>query len=509
MTLPHKSRSLTLLESGSLKLRGALARLCVLGLTALLFLSCGGKGGSADSVSSDAASLIVSGGDMTEGVAPVTSLSSAKFYAVWVGSYLDVGPAQRAVSSFQKQGFTSFSVKKTLEERSKLITSRKVGDFFLVLVGLFAEKDDANNLGKRLQAQGLVGNWQLVPSDKPSELDNFQQQTQPLVQQSESVTTFAQEKAGAPLSPKSPVVTGEGFRKMVYGRFIGSYRDPLEAKQQARRLTSAGWPAAVEETREGGGMWYRVYLAESKDPVDFKTTPAKLDEARGSAMRQPGMVLLIDGSGLKGVWGTVKPLEDRTDASACAGYSQAGRMLTSIERLVSYIPDNGALMMVKPLAYKPPSNIVEKVTRPVKNWWTEDDSSLAEVKAPYGPAIYNRPEVLKSIKSLKVDVKPAPLAPELQTLELAAIPGKKTVILFSDFRAEDTNSRATSALGGLKGQYGGSLDFIVVYGDTDDVGYKLAGDLAQTGGGGEAWSGCQLLADNAYFERFIKRVFRR
>jgi hypothetical protein len=306
------------------------------------------------------------------------------------------------------------------------------------------------------------------------------------------------------------VVTGQGFRKLVHGRYIGSYRDFQEAKTEARRLTSSGWPASVQETREGGGMWYRVFLAESKDPVDLKAQPRELEKARAQAMRQPGLVLLLDTSGLKGVWGAVQPKPDRTDASSCAGYSQAGRMLTSVERLISYIPDSGMLVMMTTLSYNEPSGIVEKVTRPVKNWWSGDDSSLASAKAAYGPAVYSRPDLLKSVRSLKADRRPAPLAPELSRLgSLAAIPGRKTAVLFSDFRAEDKDSNAQSALSSLKGQYGGDLDFIVVYGDADDEGWRLAGSLAKTGGSGEAWSACRLLADNAYFERFVKRVFRR
>jgi hypothetical protein len=257
-------------------------------------------------------------------------------------------------------------------------------------------------------------------------------------------------------------------------------------------------------------MWYRVYLAESKDPVDLKAQPEELERAKASAMRQPGMALLIDSSGLKGVWGTVKPNDKRTDASACQGYSQAGRALTEIERLVSYIPDNGMLFLVKPLSYNRPSGVVEKVTRPVKNWWTGDDSSLAATKPVFGPAVYNRPEVLKGVRRIQIDPRPAPLAPELQTMgDLQAIPGKKTVVLFSDFRSADKDSAAQAALGSLKGQYGGDLDLIVVYGDSDDQGWRLAESLAQAGGGGEAWNGCQLLADNRYFERFVKRVFKR
>jgi hypothetical protein len=452
---------------------------------------------------------VVDGGEMKDGVAPVGEMVRADFYAVWVGSYLDKAPADRAVAVFQKEGYTAFTVRKTLEER-RFLASAKIGDFHLVLVGLFGRKEDAEVLGRRLVAQGLVTKWQVLPSDDPGELHSVETQTAPLLERSESVVSFAQEKAGKPLPPDSPAVTGAGFQKAVYGRYVGSFRDPLAAKKEASRLSAAGWPAAVEESKDGGGLWYRVYLAESKDPVDFRTPPAKLEEARTRAMSQPGMVLLLDTSGLRGVWGAVRPDERRLDASACAGYSQAGRMLTGVERLVGYIPDNGMLVMVRPLGFKEADGILDRVSRPIKNWWKGDDSSYADTRPGYGPAVYNRPEVLKSVRSLKADPRPAPLAPELLNLgDLKAVSGRKTVVLFSDFRAEDKNSRAQAALSSLKSQYGGNLDFIVVYGDSDDQGYRLAQALAGSGGGGEAWNACRLLADNGYFANFVKRVFRR
>ncbi|MDR2340691.1 MAG: SPOR domain-containing protein [Deltaproteobacteria bacterium] len=496
-------------------LAAILAAAALAAAACLALPSCGGKptveerAAGADP-NAPPASLMVQGTQMREGVAPLDQKGSGDFNTAWVASYLDEAPAKRAVEAFQGQGLTAFSVRKTLGERT-MLSFRPVGDFHLVMVGLFADQRDASDLGKRLVAKGLVSQWQVTPSDDPGELAGFRRQIEPVEERSARVTSSAQERAGRPLSPQSPVVTGEGFRRVVHGRFVRSYRDPLAAKQEARRLTASGWPASVQSAREGGGMWYRVYLVESKgDPMDLKPNPRELEQAQASARRQAGFVLLLDTSGLKGTWGTVGPDPSRKDASSCAGYSQAGRMLTSVERLVGYIPDAGQLMVVKTLTYNEPSSILERVTRPVRNWWEKDDSSLADVKPAYGPSIYDRTSVLRAIRAAKVDTKPAPLAPELQNFnQLGSIPGKKTVVLFSDFRDSSGAEKAQGALGSIKGQYGGDLDFIVVYGDTDDKGYKLAQSLARSGGGGDAYDGCRLLADNAYFEGFVKRVFRR
>jgi hypothetical protein len=146
----------------------------------------------------------------------------------------------------------------------------------------------------------------------------------------------------------------------------------------------------------------------------------------------------------------------------------------------------------------------------VKTWWSGDKSEYSRSDTVYGPAVYSRPEVLKSIRNLKVDVRAAPMGPGLSSFrELDSIPGKKTVVLFSDFRSSDKPEDAEGALGSLKARYGSDLDFLVVYGDTDGPGLSLANRLARAGGNTDAWNGCLLIADNSYFERFVKRVFQR
>jgi hypothetical protein len=184
--------------------------------------------------------------------------------------------------------------------------------------------------------------------------------------------------------------------------------------------------------------------------------------------------------------------------------------MTNLERLVGYVPETSLLVVVKPVSYVPPSGIVEMVTRPVKNWWSEDDSSLVNAKSVYGPAIYNRSEVLGRINALAIQAKGAPLGPAFDSLtELEAIPGKKNVAFYSEFSYPAGQSEALAALGRLKGRYGSSLNFQVIYGDTDDQGWRMAESLAKAAGAKEAWNGCRLLADNDYFERYVKTVFRR
>jgi hypothetical protein len=442
-------------------------------------------------------------------VAPADSGILTDYFTVWVGSFLDQAPAQKSVSAFQKMGLASFTVKKMLVEKS-LLGGKPIGEYHLVMIGLFGVRRDAEDLGKLLQAQGLISNWQVVPSDNPGEMGQAAYQTVNLVKTSETVTKAAQDKAGQPLAPTSPVATGQAFKNVVEGRYIGSFRDYNAARKEAERLSASGWPASVVSEPSSGGMWYRVILAQPSDHREIKAPPGEVERAVASAASQEGLILLVDTSGAKGVWGRKEPANNRKDASACAGFSRAGRLGTCLDRLIGYIPETGVLVAVKPISFKEVDDLVDKVVRPVKALFTGDESTYTEAKAAYGLAIYNRPEMMARIKNLTVGPDPVPISPALNSLgELAGISGRKTVVLYSEFGLPSDAALAISALGRLKGQYGNSLRVFVVYGDTDDQGWKLAEDLAKTAGTGEAWNGCKLLYDNGYFEKFVKTIFSR
>jgi hypothetical protein len=442
-------------------------------------------------------------------VAPADEGAKDPYHAVWVASYLDEAPAQRQAETFRRRGLLAFTVKKTLVEKGLLFrTGRTLGEYFLVCVGLFGTIEEAQILGRRLKAQGLAANWRAIGAADPGEIARAAVQVAPLVKEAEKVTTKAYQTAGRPLPPMAPAATGAGFKKLVRGQYVASYRDFYEARDEAQRLTAAGWPAAVERTALTGGNWFRVYLSDPVDRREYAANRPRLARAKAERAAHGGLAFLLDLSGQAGKWGQIAPGESRVEASACAGYSRPGRVLTGVERVIGLIPTDSPLMVaVKSVTYAPPEGLVETVVRPVRTWWTEDSSELTAAKSAYGPTLFNRPQVTRSVRNLKLDPKPVSLAPAFDGLyEATQIPGKKTVILWSDFRWLDSDTEILAALGRLKAQFGGQLELIVVYGDPDDQGLKLAESLARTGGGSPAFDGCQLLADQNYFQSFIGRV---
>ena len=92
-------------------------------------------------------------------------------------------------------------------------------------------------------------------------------------------------------------------------------------------------------------------------------------------------------------------------------------------------------------------------------------------------------------------------------MDFKSVPGRKTVLVFSEFKQPDQPEDARDAVERLRSSYGGEFVPIFIYGDTDQKGYELASNLAATSGG-RAWDGCRLLGDNAYFEQFIRTIFK-
>jgi hypothetical protein len=436
------------------------------------------------------------------------------FYTVWVASYLDEAPAHRAAAAFRSRGLLAFTVKKTLMEKTSSFlsssTPRVVGDYYLVNVGLFGNVEEASVLGRRLLAQGRISNWRVIGSADPGEIARMAVQAAPLIQKSETVTTQAMKKAGLPLPPTAPAITGQGFKSLVHGRYVGSFKDLYAARTEAERLTAAGWPAAVERATPKGGQWFRVYLTESTDHREFGANPSRLARDKAVAATHGGLIFLVDLSGQAGDWGQIAPGEKRLEASACAGYSRPGRVLTGLERVVGQIPTNSPMMVaVKSVTYVQPAGFVDKTVRKVRKWWTEDETGFTEARSAYGPTLFNRPLVTRAIRSLKLDSEAVSLGPAFDSLyEAQSVPGYKTVLVWSDFRWTGPDTEVMAGLGRLKAQWGGQVNILVVYGDADDRGWRLAENLAKAGSGQPAYDGCLLLSDQNYFQKFVSRALQ-
>lgn len=432
-----------------------------------------------------------------------------RFQAAMVGRYLDLEPAQRTAALLRQQGLTAFTLKRRLEEKRLVSSNIDLGEFYFTLAGLFKDKTEAEVLGRRLAALGLVRHWRAVPVDDPGEIGATEAQNKKQDQKSARLSQKVKAQAARPLGPKSSAASGEAFRQNVYGRYVGSYRDPWQAQAEAESLSRSGWQASVESA----GGWHRVFLAPTEDHRDWKSNEAVLSSARRSAASQPGFVILADMSSMAGRRGSPAPDAERGDASACAGFSKLGRVGAAITRTILYIPDTSWLAGLMSITARPEASRVSSAKTKLKNWWDgEAPAPPAEKADDYPLTIFHRPEMEAAIDRLQPDPGKASLAAGLRETArlLGGVPGRKILVVFSDFRGGDTAFDLSDALRELRSQYGTSLNVVFVYGDADADGLALAQGVAREAGGpsGRAWDCCLLLNNNAYFERYVKSVFR-
>jgi len=434
-----------------------------------------------------------------KGLAP-----GAVFHSVLVGRFLDEAPARRLSGQLQARGLTAFVVKRDLVESALFMDRSEAGEFYLAVAGLFGLRREADRLGSRLVAEGLIMDYQVVSMADPGEALATFAQTRRVDREGERAAQIVWNRAAAPLNPASPAATGEGYRRNIHGRYVGSFKDRLEAREHARTLTAGGWEASVRAEGQGGGQWYRVYLAPSSDPRDLKADEEVLREALASAASQMALVFLADLTSTSGRVGWAGPAPDRRDASACAGFSQAGRLGASLGRTILYVPDLALMTTLIPAVRDDIKNLKDVPGR-LSDWWDGRERRPRKLAA-YGPTFFNRQEMEKAVGQLQADSRPGSLVPALRSAAapLASQPGRKVLLIFSDFMGPAKPAEVQAALADLRARVGASLDVYIVYGDPNGAGYRLAQSLA----GGQAWEGCRLLHDNAYFEKYIKAVFR-
>ncbi|MBF0530045.1 MAG: OmpA family protein, partial [Deltaproteobacteria bacterium] len=91
--------------------------------------------------------------------------------------------------------------------------------------------------------------------------------------------------------------------------------------------------------------------------------------------------------------------------------------------------------------------------------------------------------------------------------ELDTISGRKALIIFSDFKENWDFGNPQARVQELKTKYGSDFCLYNIYVEHDEKDIHLAQDLAQASGCGQAYDGCRLLKEQAYFDNMVKEVF--
>lgn len=282
---------------------------------------------------------------------------------------------------------------------------------------------------------------------------------------------WVSDNGGQPVSPASaesaPADQREvsSYRETVEGSYVGSYRTRFEAEKQAEGLTLRGWPAFVTEGDVSGVTWYRVYLSPTGQRYDA--------DAPG------GFVILLD-------------LSNTYDGEySCLGLTKYEAMIELMDLINLSVPNVGYLAGFRTVGHR-------------GAMYTGDYSRLR-----FGIDVYNTEGYHQAIKQIRPSGSSSPLGWGITATDadFSMIPGRKILIVISDFRLNRDLGRPADRALALSRKFGPELCLYTIYVGADRGGVALARDLAITGECGNFYDGCALLAEQHYFNGMIREIF--
>ena len=139
-----------------------------------------------------------------------------------------------------------------------------------------------------------------------------------------------------------------------------------------------------------------------------------------------------------------------------------------------------------------------------KQAWTKDDFTTLY----YGPAPYNTDALDDAIARLSAadSVSPFASALEASKVELAGMGSPKAVLMFSDFEPVIGSGNPVQSAAEVRREYRENIGVYTFYVSTHHDAPKLAGEIAEAGGG-KAYDICELLNDEAAFENMMMEIF--
>ncbi|MEW5721583.1 MAG: OmpA family protein [Thermodesulfobacteriota bacterium] len=399
--------------------------------------------------------------------------AASGLYSLHVSSHREAAAAQAEVDRLKSQGLEAFVRYETVPGKGK---------WHRVYVGSYTGPDQAVAAAGKLKAEGVITYCQVVP------LNSSSSEPRP-------APTEAPERApdGTAYSP---------FKRLVYGRYVASFRYRHLAEAEAEGLTKSGWPASVQEEVVQGVPWYRVYLLPQ----------GRRYSGRPASEGLKGFDIIADMSDTyAAAYASDRPGESRPfgpRGSRCLNYTRQQTKMVLLRKFNAAVPEAPWLAALRKLGYKRLDSFEAHVKwlKSLADHGGEDPKTYTY--RLWGVMTYHRTEFGDAIGRLEPSDRNAPKAPALRLSrqELDVIPGRKALIILSDFNRKFQDNPVAEARE-LKKKYGPDLCFYAIYVEADQEGVALAREVAQAGECGNYYDGCRLLTDEAYFERMIREIF--
>ena len=399
-------------------------------------------------------------------------------FSLHVSSHLTANEAQRTVATLQGLGLEAFS-------RYEAVGNS--GMWHRVYVGKYNTEKDADDFGKYLTERGLITDYQVT-------------------------NMSGMHKIAAPDTPNEVLqdpnyVPPTPFKRLVYGRYVGSFKYKHIAEQEAEGLTQGGWPATVQTENVNGTLWYRVYLVPPRGRYQEASSGGLLKKGR----YKPGFSIIADMSNTSKVYWTPETKEspDRwAEPSRCGGYSKRGAKLAILRKINEAVPNTPMLAALRHLGYKPAQGPTD-ISPILQKLGLEKGRKNDYTRLAWGVADYDRKWYGWAIDRLQPSGSTASIGDGLaaSNRELLVIKGRKALIMVSDFTLRYNSTDPIEVAKKLKKQHGDDFCIYTIYVDSDEEGMKRARDIALAGGCGNFYDGCRLLTDKVYFGQMIGEIF--
>ena len=410
-----------------------------------------------------------------------TNLSPAsdRYYSLHVGSYKTAGEAEREAARLASGGLTPMI---------RLESVKGKGRWRRVYVGAFDTPDQAVEAGRQWKSRQLIPYYRVTAMTGPKPSPVRAPKPKPTSKASEP--DFSAVHSGP----------DQAFKKIVYGRYVASFKYRHLAEAEAEGLTRFGWPASVSEERVRGVMWYRVYLLPPGGRAGYGLAAGELR----------GFDILADMSGSPGEFGRTGPPRDEDEASSCPEYSRYGARLELLRRINRAVPAGAFQAGLRESRFKvpkSPADLSDNVKIAVK---TRGRTVGGFSALRWGVLAYNREDFGRAVEGIRPCPQRAPLslAVAATTEDLAVIPDRKALIIISDFnRTWDFDDPVEEARK-LVDRYGDGLCLYVISLDASAEGLAAARAMAAIAKCGRYYDGCRLLADAQYFQAMIRDIFQ-
>lgn len=277
---------------------------------------------------------------------------------------------------------------------------------------------------------------------------------------------------------------GKGMWHRVY---VGRYGTKKEAAEKAKILKDEGFIA---------DFTVRLVKGEPAAPPEEDATTAvedvQLFTERDPNEKVPTKEKVIPPARMPGGWEIVVDLSGSTrETFQCSGYTKLEAIFTILKRLNTKIPDLDYQAALRQFAYK--------------RAWTRKDYT----KLVYEPQRYDRKAFHTAISELTPSDAITPLGWAIAAAEedLMAMPGKKALIIISDFKKNHDFGGPMSRARSAAIKMGDDLTIYTINVGFTNAENQLAREVAEVTKGGITYNGCKLMTDEEYFDNMTAQIF--